>query len=65
MHTTTRTVPAAALVSHTWQQLVAAVNSAEPINELSVKDVMEEACEAEVRALGFFGGGGGSRFQGR
>jgi hypothetical protein len=33
-------------VSHVWSQLVTAVETADPINEASVSDMLEEACDA-------------------
>jgi hypothetical protein len=35
----------AGVVAHVWSQVVTAVHSAEPINEDSIKDMFDEACE--------------------
>jgi hypothetical protein len=35
----------AGVVSHVWSQVVSAVHSAEPINEESIRDMFDEACE--------------------
>eukprot|EP00775_Hariotina_reticulata_P011589 gene11589-11733_t len=36
------------LISHVWQQVVHAINTAEPINEGSVRDMFDEACEDQA-----------------
>lgn len=35
----------AGLISHVWQQVVAAIHNAEPLNEGTIGDMFEEACE--------------------
>ena len=42
-----RVLCGAGLVSHVWQQVVAAIHSAEPINEAAVGDMFDEACEVQ------------------
>jgi hypothetical protein len=36
------------LMSHVWQQVVHAINTAEPLNEGSIRDMFDEACEDQV-----------------